>query len=156
VNKESLSHYCDNAIDGLQKAYAFDWLKAVKYPKGWRDILIFVCLKEDNSPKMDIDGNFRFAGIIMNSNEGKSGKAKQNKIKRYLLKKKDNISLFESWRSLPPMDYFLREVPIDVMVTNKTVNNKTVSNVTSIYSELYEKRMFVKQKFDGLKIADLT
>lgn len=149
---EKLTHYINGAIDGEQYAVVFDFLQGVQYPKGKRDIIVFLCLKSDmKTPQMDVDGNFRFCGIVCNHCEGKSGKAKINKVKRYLLIEKDNLSLRDSFKNLPPMDYFLREVPYLIFVQNKTVGKNTVANIVRIKSELYGKFMYVKQKFDGEK-----
>lgn len=151
-NLIKINNYIRGAVDGHNCVYCFDFLKGVQYPKGKRDILVFVCLNSDmKTPMIDRNGDFRFCGIVMNSCEGKSGKAKINKIKRYLLKKSDGFNLLDSFRELPPIDFFLREVPYYVNVENKTIGKNTVSNITHINSSLYGKQMPVKQKFDGEK-----
>jgi len=61
------------------------------------------------------------------------------------------LSLKDSFKNLPPMDYFLREVPYLIFVQNKTVGKNTVANIVRIKSELYGKFMYIKQKFDGEK-----
>ncbi len=153
-NYEKLTHYINGAVDGEQSAFVFDFLQGVQYPKGKRDIIVFLCLKSDmKTPQMDVDCNFRFCGIVCNHCEGKSGKAKVNKVKRYLLTEKDGLSLKESFRNLPPMDYFLREVPYQIFVQNKTVGKNTVANIVRIKSQLYGKWMYIKQKFDGDKAS---
>ena len=147
-----LNQYINGAVDGHNYVFCFDFLKAVQYPKGKRDILVFICLNHDmKTPMLKSNGDFRFCGIVMNSCDGKSGKAKINKVKRYLLKKEDGLTLLDSFRHLPPIDYFLREVPYAVNVDNRTVGKNTVSNITHISSSLYGKQMPVKQKFDGEK-----
>ena len=73
-----------------------------------------------------------------------------------MLTEKDGLSLTDSFKNLPPINYFLREVPYEIYVQNKTVGKNTVANITSIKSELYKKRMYIAQKFDGGKAPDST
>ena len=155
IKYEKLTHYINGSVNGSHWAYCFDFLQGVKYPKGQRDILVFICLKDDKkTPQIDFDGNPRFCGIVMNHCRGISGKAKINKVKRFMLTEKDGLSLTDSFKNLPPIDYFLREVPYEIYVQNKTVGKNTVANITSIKSELYKKRMYIAQKFDGGKAKD--
>lgn len=147
---EKLTHYINGAVDGEHYVYCFDFLRGVRYPKGQRDILVFICLRDDKkTPQMDLDGNPRFCGIVMNHSKGKSGKAKINKVKRFMLTAKDGLSLKDSFKNLPPIDYFLREIPLKVFITNKELNGNRVANIVRMYSDLYGKNMYIKQRFDG-------
>ena len=60
--------------------------KVLKYPRGEREILSFLILKDENTPLTDNKGKAYYSVIVCNKTKGVSTKSKINKIKLAMLK----------------------------------------------------------------------
>ena len=61
--------------------------EAFKYPRGEREILSFLILKDENTPLTDNKGKAYYSVIVCNKTKGVSTKSKINKIKLAMLNK---------------------------------------------------------------------
>ena len=61
--------------------------KVFKYPRGEREILSFLILKDENTPLTDNKGKAYYSVIVCNKTKGVSTKSKINKIKLAMLNK---------------------------------------------------------------------
>ena len=151
-----LNYHGSNTPNGTFQAFCWDYLHGVNYGQGrFRDLVLFAVVDKADKNKLRMDSNNQpmIAVVVCNCTKQKSAKAKINVLKRCLITKQHNISVIESYKSLPEMETFLfhkdfKGEPYSIKVENKSVNSKRVSNITHVWSYLADDYVDVRGVFD--------
>ena len=88
-----------------------------KYPRGEREILSFLILKDENTPLIDNKGKAYYSVIVCNKTKGVSTKSKISKIKLAMLNK-DEYNPLDIHIGLPKIESFY-DRKFKVLVTAK-------------------------------------
>ena len=117
----------------------------VKYPRGVREILSFLILKDENEPLLNNQGDAYYSVIVCNKSKGMSPKSKVSKIKKAMLSKEEYDPI-NCLIELPELANFYRR-KFKVFVERK--NDLTF--ITKIQRPRDEEWENIEGEFDGKK-----
>ena len=101
--------------------------KLFKYPRGEREILSFLILKDENTPLIDNKGKAYYSVIVCNKTKGVSTKSKITKIKLAMLNK-DEYDPLSIHIGLPAIENFY-ERRFKVLVTAKSEDYNFITHI---------------------------
>lgn len=121
----------------------------VKYPRGEREILSFLILKDENEPLLNNRGDAYYSVIVCNKSKGKSPKSKVSKIKKAMLSKEEYDPI-NCLIELPELSNFYKR-KFKVLVQRK--NDLTF--ITKIQRPRDKEWENIEGEFDGIKKLDV-
>ena len=98
-----------------------------KYPRGEREILSFLILKDENTPLIDNKGKAYYSVIVCNKTKGVSTKSKISKIKLAMLNK-DEYNPLDIHIGLPKIESFY-DRKFKVLVTAKGEDYNFITHI---------------------------
>lgn len=101
--------------------------EVLKYPRGEREILSFLILKDDNTPLLNNKGKAYYSVIVCNKTKGVSTKSKINKIKLAMLNN-DEYNPLDIHIGLPTIESFY-DRKFKVLVSAKNENYNFITHI---------------------------
>ena len=101
--------------------------KVFKYPRGEREILSFLILKDENTPLIDNKGKAYYSVIVCNKTKGVSTKSKITKIKLAMLNK-DEYDPLGIHIGLPTIESFY-DRKFKILVTSKGEDYNFITHI---------------------------
>lgn len=121
----------------------------VKYPRGEREILSFLILKDENDPLLNNRGDAYYSVIVCNKSKGVSPKSKISKIRKAMLSKEEYDPI-NCLIELPELSNFYKR-KFKVLVERK--NDLTF--ITKIQRPRDKEWENIEGEFDGNKKSDI-
>ncbi len=123
--------------------------EVLKYPRGEREILSFLILKDENSPLLDNKNKAYYSVIVCNKTKGVSIKSKINKIKLSMLNK-DEYDPLNIHIGLPSTESFY-DRKFKVLITAKSEGYNFITHIQRPRDLVWE---HIEMEYEGGFIKD--